>query len=264
MHNLNLPYIGITDFTHVNQVVIMRTVLNKAGCRHLLGVGVMMSYKTLKGLETKWAKAWPPKEAIADIFVQREGVLNVLHYADYDGETTANDLIEAIQWAGPGVDAVQLDMIWPSLQMLEDVKKSVFGQRVKFILQVNEKAIEQCDGNPAKVAEQLTHYRRINCLDYALFDLSMGKGKPLEATRLMSHIWKSIEATPDLAVAVAGGLGPTSMDLAAPIIRDLPDVSLDAQSKLRPSGSALDPIDWSSAAVYLREAANLIKQARRT
>ena len=64
------PYISITDFTHADQVRRMLGVLNAECTDRLLGVGVMMSYKTLNGLETKWSKAFPPKEKIREIFLQ--------------------------------------------------------------------------------------------------------------------------------------------------------------------------------------------------
>lgn len=54
-----------------------------------------------------------------------------------------------------------------------------------------------------------------------------------------------------MALAVAGGLGPDTMELINPIAESFPDISIDAQGKLRPSGNALDPIDWNLAEKYL-------------
>ena len=62
---------------------------------------------------------------------------------------------------------------------------------------------------------------------------------------------------PELGITVAGGLGPQTVCLAKPIIDEFPDLSIDAQGKLRPSGSALDPIDWNMAETYLTEALKL-------
>jgi hypothetical protein len=47
------------------------------------------------------------------------------------------------------------------------------------------------------------------------------------------------------------------MELVDPIIQEIPWVSIDAQSKLRPSGSALDPIDWTMARDYIEKASQL-------
>ncbi len=221
-----------------------------------------MSYKTLHDLPTKWAGVFPDKGTVRNIFVRREGVLNVLHYADYDGQTTLDDLTLALNYAGPDVDAMQLDMIWPDPKMLHELKKyaASTGRDLKFIIQVNSKAIENLDDDPTRVTDKLHEYYRMSLLDYALFDLSGGQGKPMRSTYLLTFIWLAVERMMDLSVAVAGGLGPDSMDLAEPIIRDLPETSFDAQSKLRPSGNALDPIDWRMAADYVRLAAALAKK----
>jgi hypothetical protein len=60
---MRIPYVGITDFTTFEQVKHMLTVFNKnleQGQSRRLHVGVMMSYKTLHGMETKWTEAFPP------------------------------------------------------------------------------------------------------------------------------------------------------------------------------------------------------------
>lgn len=262
MESKNRPYIGITDFTDANQAADMRQILDAEGSDRLLHVGVMMSRKTLHSLPTKWAGVFPDKEQVRHIFVRREGVLNVLHYADYDGLTTLDDLTSAADYAGPDVDALQLDMIWPDPHMLYEVKRHGMktGRKLKFIIQVNAQAIERMGGDPTRVAAKLHEYWRMALLDYALFDLSGGQGKPMRPVHLLNFIWAAVEQIPDLSVAVAGGLGPNSVDLAEPVLRDLPETSLDAQSRLRLSGSALDPIDWAIAAEYLRQAARLTKK----
>ncbi|MFA5934800.1 MAG: hypothetical protein WC827_02885 [Candidatus Paceibacterota bacterium] len=42
-------------------------------------------------------------------------------------------------------------------------------------------------------------------------------------------------------------------------LNEFPDVSIDAEGKLRPSGSALDPVDWDMAEKYIIEALKLFK-----
>jgi hypothetical protein len=67
------------------------------------------------------------------------------------------------------------------------------------------------------------------------------------------------EAFPNLGIAAAGGLGPKSVGLVEPLYQGFPDLSIDAQGKLRPSGDALDPIDWDMAAEYLVQALRLLR-----
>jgi hypothetical protein len=96
-----------------------------------------------------------------------------------------------------------------------------------------------------------------------LLDRSMGKGKGMDAEVLLkfAHAWQKTypgSQTMGPELIVAGGLGPSTMNLLEPIVRVFPDVSIDAQGRLRPSGDALDPIDWDMAEDYLRAALELI------
>lgn len=260
-----VPYIGITDFTTAAQAAIMRALLDDEGCRHQLHVGVMMSYKTLHGLETKWADIFPPKESLQDIFVEREGVLNVLHYADYDNLSRIDDWIEALEWAGPAIDAIQFDMPWPNEEALATFRQYlVHRQRpVQFIIQVSERSMKEA-GRQDVTTTRLQGYRDQDCMDYVLFDMSGGKGVPMDSDTLLSYMCLTMFGIPDANIAVAGGLGPTTMYLAEPIVQEFAresiPISFDAQSKLRGSGSALDPVDWGFAAEYLRQAAMLLRR----
>lgn len=260
---VNATYIGITDFMTCGQVRSMRYELDRTGCRHLLGVGVMMSYKTLHGIPTKWSDAFPKNESIKDIFVPDSGLLNVLHYADYEGKTLIGDLVNALTFAGEHVHAFQLDMIWPDVAMLAALKQIAAGRGInlKFILQVNAPALEACENDADSLLWRLAGYRERHCVDYALFDLSSGQGKAMDAHMLAKFVTATYSRFPNLGIAVAGGLGPSSMHLAEPVIQTLPSVSIDAQSRLRPSGNALDPVDWDMAAVYLRRAAALYRES---
>ncbi len=248
----NVPYVGITDYTHLQQVARMRTVRRECPTRKLrqLHVGVMMSYKTLNDLETKWSKAFPPKEKIAEIFWSRD-VMNCLHYADYEEIAFEANLRRAIFFGGPGLDALQLDMVWPDPQAIADAVDDA-GKKLEIILQVGGNAIEEADNDPREVVERLRDYDGV--IHRILLDKSMGRGLGMDAAGLIPFAAAVSESLPQIGLGAAGGLGPGSVHLVAPLVKEFPDLSIDAQGKLRPSGSALDPIDWDMAAQYLREA----------
>lgn len=167
------PYIGITDFETLEQVNRMRELfvqlVENKNPRDLM-VGVMMSYKTLKGFETKWAKAWPAKEKVGEIFIKNSHILNTLHYADYDAFTTADDLFASLVFADSknGLDAVQLDMPWPNPQMVSqamDVFCTTRNKRIPVILQVGGVAIRACDSSRKNVISNVSHYRdMVDCI----------------------------------------------------------------------------------------------------
>lgn len=253
-----VPYIGITDFMSINQVERMLAVFNAnlpLGQNRRLHVGVMMSQKTLNGLDTKWSKAFPPNEAIAKIFGE-SATFNCLHYADYESVDVAGNLAKAIAWGGPGMNALQLDMIWPSPSDIVSAFDQA-GKKPQVILQVGKIAMIECLESPEAVAERLVTYKGV--IDCVLLDKSMGSGLGMESAVLRQYVLAVKDVMPDLSIAVAGGLGPDSMDLVRPLVEEFPDISIDAQGRLRPSRSALDPIDWALAERYLINALNLWK-----
>jgi hypothetical protein len=254
-------YIGITDFTSPDQVrQILRVPFDRGyelKIAHALGVGVMMSYKTLNDIPTKWSAAFPPKDSIAEIFIKDEDVFNVLHYADYDGLTTTRDIESAITFGGENMHALQLDMPWPSVKMVASVKYNT-DFRYKIILQIGARAMEEVGNSPSEVVRRLLEYDIDSGVDYVLLDKSGGQGKGMDAQLLLEY-YRAIRekfSKDKLGIVVAGGLGPTSVGLMQPF-RDAHltlDISCDAQGKLRPSGNALDPIDWPMAEEYYAQA----------
>lgn len=251
-----IPYIGITDFTHFQQVLMMQRTFHEyrpKDSKRMLHVGVMMSYKTLHEIPTKWTKAFPSKETVADIFSSDE-TYNCLHYADYGYDQKLwGSLVHAIQWGGTGMRALQLDMVWPDPgQVAHAVHLS--RKNIEVILQVGRKAFEEIGDDPRLLVERLRDYRDRATIHRVLLDKSGGEGREMDAEALLPFARAIRENLPELGLVVAGGLGPETMSLVEPIVREFPDVSIDAQGKLRPSGSALDPIDWHMAGTYLFEA----------
>lgn len=246
------PYIGITDFRTSEEVKAMLGVLQSSYCPFWaprLGVGVMMSYKTLNGLPTKWTAAFPKNEEIAGIFSEHRDAYNVLHYADYDGNPLVPNLVKTMEFAGDHVNAIQLDMVWPNPHDVSEFRDKFCD--VEIILQVNRESVRRA-GCEARVIDMLGAYTQH--IDYVLLDMSGGTGRPLDTDELgdLDHL---IAERLLVQLAVAGGLGPDTLELAVPFFRDHPQLSIDAQSRLRPSGSALDPIDWGMAEQYLLLAA---------
>ncbi len=254
------PYIGITDFTSFEQVQAMLKIFQMHRTyrsKRLLHVGVMMSYKTLHGLDTKWSKAFPAKEHIASIFASKN-VYNCLHYADYDrcDPEVWRSLARAITFGGTNIHAIQLDMPWPDPgQVAHGVHTS--RKKVEVILQVGEKALDAAGNDRDLVVRKLEDYEGI--IHRVLLDKSGGKGKGMDAPFLLPFAQAIQERFPGIGLVAAGGLGPGKVDLVGPLAKEFPDISIDAQGKLRPSGNSLDPVDWSLAGAYFLEALQYLK-----
>ena len=139
-------------------------------------------------------------------------------------------------------------MIWPDPgQIAEGIHRS--RKQIEIILQIGKNALEEANNDPEAVVEKLVDYEDV--IHRVLLDKSMGKGLGMDAAALMPFARAIRENFPSLGLGAAGGLGPETMHLVAPLVRMFPDISIDAQGRLRPSGSALDPIDWSMASAYL-------------
>lgn len=252
-----VPYIGICDFPSGEQALKTAEFFRELCASHRLDrklmVGVMMSFKTLTGLPSKWTRAWPGNEDVADIFIDHPAVLNTLHYADYDCNTSAWHLLEAAKFGGPRLQSIQLDMIWPPDVIIKGLRRGF--PNLKIVLQINAMALEAVHNDPYVLIAWLKQYGKL--LDCVLLDKSHGKGVGMDARGLLPFVTAIADRLPHLQIGVAGGLGPSTMDLVVPIVYELPTVSIDAQGKLRPSGNALDPIDWEMAHEYLREAVTI-------
>ena len=263
MRNL-APYIGITDFRSFEQVQAMLEVFKKhkhPKSPRQLHVGAMMSYKTLHGLPTKWTAAFPKANEYAGIFASPE-TFNCLHFADYeDGRPDiAASLEEAIALCGPHLHAIQLDMVWPDPTQIGKgyyqgcQRLGLDPRQVDIILQINRVAIERMKSTSPFVTDldllinNIRHYE--DRIHRVLVDKSMGQGIGMNATELLPIV-DAIDESGYALVGVAGGLGPETMNLVEPIVAQFPFVSIDAQGRLRPSGKALDPIDWEMAKQYL-------------
>ncbi|MFA5124734.1 MAG: hypothetical protein WC473_02820 [Patescibacteria group bacterium] len=257
-----VPYISITDFTDCRQTKAMLTAMSQVYAEkplsHRLGIGVMMSHKTLRDLPTRYGKVFPTKDKITDIFMSHPLALNTLHFADYESHSwhkTAMDFEETVFWGEPHMQALQLDMIWPDHEVVRDFKR--IYPHISVILQINTRAFEEVEEQPEKLLKKLKLYG--SALDYVLLDKSMGQGKPLSLPFLQPFLDKLSEQRPDLGLVVAGGLGPETIETIIPLIKKYPQLSIDAQGRLRPSGSIMDPIDWQMAQKYLERAIRLFQ-----
>jgi len=249
------PYIGITDFETGDQVTEIGDYFATLPCadRYRMMAGVMISYKSFHGLPTSWTAFWPSKERLATIFVPHPLVFNTIHYADYDAITRLDDLLSVVEMCGEHLHAIQLDMVWPDEKMVRGLTKRF--PTLDVVLQVSSRAIELEDNCAENVARRVAGYAA--SVDYVLLDCSMGTGKSMDALHLSEFAETIIRRAPGVSRAFAGGLGPNTLGLVRPLVERFAHVSIDAQSRLRPSGSAKDPIDWQMARDYLRAAVEL-------
>jgi hypothetical protein len=258
------PYIGLTDFRTRNEVLGMIdrfvSLPHIYEYPHKLMVGVMMSYKTFHGLFSRWTDIFPKKEEIFDIFINEPLLFNMLHYADYTNTDVADSLVQAIAYGGPHLEAIQLDMNWPSPREVS-VALSESKRDISVILQVSGTALQEVGNCRVRLAKKLEVYTGV--IDGIVLDKSMWHGRPMDADALLLYIDAITRQIPQFRIGVAGGLGPETMDLVAPILARYPKVSIDARSQLRPSHDPYDEVDWSLVDRYVSAADQYLQRFQR-
>jgi hypothetical protein len=110
-------------------------------------------------------------------------------------------------------------------------------------------------GTPHGVADALQPYAPL--VNGVLFDPSGGFGQPFDTERARTFLAAITERGWNIALGVAGGLGPDTLHLVTPLLDLLdqfPDLNIDAQGKLRNEHNELD---LQKVALYLERAQQL-------
>lgn len=262
------PYIGVTGFTKLVEVAAALSIFPENSERKLM-VGVLATWKSLRDIPMKprWAKQTPDPKLICDLFRSDKQVLNLVHYSTQEGQENSmvNDMIKIHEFVGhqnPNFHGFQLNLAWPDVdlfdsQYLSDYQKNAFRPcRDWLVLQIGQKAVEMAGGTPRGVADKLYHY--VGTVDGILLDPSGGLGKPFDTERAREFLSEIAERGWNLGLGVAGGLGPDSLDLVEPLVSEFPDLSIDAQGRLRNAENDLDP---ESVKTYLTKALQMFASA---
>jgi hypothetical protein len=199
-------------------------------------------------LRKDFSEIFPSREEMSGGFTDDPDVFNVVHYADLYGPDgprkggEAPDVFKnlefVVQYGGEHMHAIQLDLTWPNTEDLKQFREK--HPDIYIVLQVGKFALEEAGQDMQEVVNRLREYG--DAIDFVLFDTSMGKGKGMDATKLLSQLRMVREQLPDLGLAVAGGMGPDSMDVLEPIAREFPDISIDSQGNLKHKDAPRDAL----------------------
>lgn len=266
-------FISITGFMAHAQVVEMERAFRAAGgpaSGLRLGVGVMTGRTLRARKRTRLDRIFPPVGEIPKIFASlpdespgsARGPFRVLHWVDHnrlDRQGAIGHLIDAVGEAKPGINALQLDMVWPQVAELEQLRRA--HPDIPVILQVGRRAMQELSEEarpsgltaPDRLAARIARYQGpLPLLAGVLLDRSEGEGILLDGRLLAEEAAALRLRFRDLALVAAGGLGPDTVDALDPVLARDPDLSIDAQAGLCVNHNILYPVDWERAAAYLR------------
>jgi hypothetical protein len=261
-----MPYIGITGFMTREELERVAAHMPK-NCDHLLMAGILMSSKTLNGIQNKYPFKYPKRKDVLGISLDddHDSIMKTIHY-----NTDSSDdglLVELMAMMGlfkfprciredetTGVEAVQLNVAWPHPNILEEFNTLTADHFVALILQIGQKAFDMVNNSPEQLANKLVEYKGVT--DYILLDPSGGVGKKMEIPVIRDYLAAIRDKDLDINLGCAGGLCSGNLDELRPLIEEFPDLSYDAEGRLR---NPDDTLNLDECVAYLKKGLEVSK-----
>jgi hypothetical protein len=248
----NMAYIGITGIKTLAESHALARMTRELGLpeTHCLMMGGLASYKGLKLGYVSDPKQYVLPYELNRSFLRHDRVLNIVHYnSKVEGLSgQLDELIRAIDRA----DGVQLNIPWPRPSVIRRLRVP----SAIVILQVSSAASAMLDHDPDRIAAKLAEYDGL--IDYALIDPSGGVGRNFEPEYAVNALTALVASGLSICWGIAGGLGPGRLGVLEPLLEIYPELSWDAQARLRTvDGQALD---LAACRQYLREGVALLNK----
>lgn len=243
-----VPYFGVTGVTDNEQSVAIACATGILMGRIAM-VGVLASATTVAGEAAGNPRRYPPREQLRSILGGWNDQLYAVHYNGPNDETLAAQLAELMHWAGPDCNGIQLNIAWPDPRAVHGLRISC--KDIRIILQLSARALAEAGDDPKRVAGRVILEYGTD-VDDVLLDPSGGKGLPLTTAMAVPYL-AALEEAIDFSrcpinLGIAGGFGPSRMDVALELLEGWPHLNIDAESGLR---SPDDELDLGKVSEYL-------------
>jgi hypothetical protein len=260
------PYIGITGFTTEDE--LRRVALCYLGTTWdpFLMAGILVSSKTLRGLPNKWPQRYPAISEARRMMSTSADLPDAKLFVHYNmssvhrGYDLLTELLAMVGIFGQkALSGFQLNMVWPSAGVLSKFLDLTDGH-FRMILQVGETAWGQCTGTEGLVTRLRQYVPSVNVIDYVLLDPSGGLGKEMDVNKIADSVAAIYDAGLPFGVGIAGGLSDENVERIAPLLERYPNLSIDAEGRLRTSD---DHLDIDKAIGYANNALSLYITAKK-
>lgn len=247
----NMSYIGITGIKTATDSKALVEIVHTLDLpsSHLLMLGGLASYKGLRLGYVSDPTQYVLPSGLNKALIGNPQILNIVHYnSRHDGLLDQiKDVLDVVDCA----DGIQLNIPWPEPEMLAVLREETVPV---VILQVSGAASEDLDHAPGRIADRLGDYEGL--IDYALIDPSGGVGRGFEPEYAVAVLEALVHSGLAIQWGIAGGLGPGSLGNLEPLLQIYPELSWDAQARLRKGdGQALD---LAACEAYLLEGVELL------
>ena len=264
------PYIGVTGFTHHDEVTEAVTLWRQAWGggepTHDLMIGVLASTKTLRGSSSKCPRRYPQIGDIPHIFTSAGGVLNLVHYAG-DRPPESEELFRLHEAVGRQCHGFQFDWTWPERIDLVNLFGHVGRRRA--VLQIGPRDVAALAEHDRASIERLG--RRLRPYVDGAFPgnngetlatdllLDIGRGIVIDEARAEAIVRRVAEAQlgDDMCLGVAGGLCAETLTPGIGVLLRA-GCSIDAEGRLRDDADGGGELDLVKVGDYLRAAVALL------
>ena len=282
-----VPYTGVTGFMSPEDVkAVCADAYTISGFDtpiyggRKLAVGVLASWKTLIGEPAGQPGRYPKIEdvrAIIDAAAEPYGhyspalgqkpsdgttfdlkarCLRMIHYNSKEPNLFAQ-IDRLCEIAGPNLDGFQLNMVWPREDEIRSLAQDY--PTLRFILQINSRMYASVSRSPQLLATEIAKKYSPWVTD-VLFDMSGGTGQPADladAERALEALYMTLGGADGggTNIGVAGGLDWHSVVGLKRLFDRWPDLSIDAEGRLRDKADALN---CEMAREYVRRAAGVM------
>lgn len=257
------PYVGVTDLRDLAEVEAVISFLPALPPRPLM-IGVLANNKTLAGLPNKHPKRFPKIETIADIFknvswAQLEDVEAIIHYRTDEPDSLFAQLDQLVELGDVNLDGFQLNSPWPPIEELERFKDKYWEKEFRLILRVGDQIRQE---SPNIIASRVGEY--VGLITDVVIETGLITDQAFDPDRPRQYLDaivaelqnKEGRRWPFTGIGVTGGLGPSTVHLIEPLLKEFPRLSFDAYEQLR---DKKDNFDLVLVKNYFEKAFRLVR-----
>jgi len=294
------PYVGIAGFTDPHEVrsiaadlYTMRPYGTPETGDRRLSVGVLVSWETLneapaaahpdrlpriKGVRALLDAAIEPirhyspglgqVERDGTTFEIKDRCLRFIHYKSREPNLVAQvDRLREI--AGPNLDGIQFNIAWPEAEDIREIAQEY--PTLRLVMRIDREMFSNVARNPQLLVRELAAKYAPYATDY-LFDMSGGAGAAIdmqEAETVIAALYGAFGgAAKGAGIGVSGGRDYKNVYDLKPFLDRWPDLSIDAESRIRDSyvNAKKETITWlnENAREFARRGIALALGARGT
>lgn len=239
MDKKKVTYIGVTGVTSFKQVQSLSELFGLYNLNgYKLKIGALTNSDTARGYDTE--KRFAARDKLKNIFCHDEN-FNILHFTTETPASLVEDLKLLWSHAGDHCHGVQLNVGFPSIEAIKQIKKICFNKSKRLVgLEISPAMLKEY--NPKQLVKRFEDYetRFYSIIDYVLLDCSSDKGKIIPVERIRDYVYEIKAREFSFGLGLAGSLGPDNLLSIEDVVKRYPCLSIDAERGIKNYRGTLD------------------------